>query len=72
MVKELTRDIRHQAFQGEPAVVIGTGGFSRLFEQEHVFDVVLPDLILIGLERALLLNEGASRPWQEPTAEHGP
>jgi type III pantothenate kinase len=72
MIRELTRDIREQAFRNEAAVVIGTGGFSRLFESERVFDVVLPDLILIGLERALALNEGASRPWDGPTAETGP
>jgi type III pantothenate kinase len=44
-------------------VVIGTGGFSRLFEDQDLFDVLLPDLILVGLERALALNAGASGPW---------
>jgi len=33
--------------------VIGTGGFSRLFERDQVFDALLPDLVLLGLERAL-------------------
>ena len=69
MLRELTRQIRAEAFGGEPAVVIGTGGFSRLFEREEVFDVVLPDLVLGGLERALALNPGASRSWVLPTAE---
>ena len=59
----LTREIREQAFSGEPVLVIGTGGLSRLFEHDKVFDVLHPDLVLIGLERALALNEGASRPW---------
>lgn len=63
MVRELTREIRDQAFRREPAVVIGTGGFSRLFEREKIFDVVLPDLILLGLERALSLNPGVSGRW---------
>jgi type III pantothenate kinase len=72
MVRELTREIREQAFGGEPAVVIGTGGFSRLFEQEKVFDALLPDLVLIGLHRAIALNEGGSRPWKAPVAEAGP
>ena len=66
MVKELTCEIRDQAFGGEPAVVVGTGGFSRLFEREKVFDALLPDLVLVGLERALSLNEGGSRPWRAP------
>ena len=69
MVYELTRQIRAQAFRGEPTLVVATGGFSRLFERETVFDAVLPDLILLGLERALSLNEGASRPWHAPPTE---
>jgi type III pantothenate kinase len=63
MVKELTRDIRAQAFGGEPALVLGTGGFSRLFEREPLFDAVLPDLILVGLNQALALNPDGSRRW---------
>ena len=56
-------------FEGEPAVVIGTGGLSRLFESANVFDVVLPDLVLVGLERALALNDGASRRWSPLVTE---
>ena len=69
VVRGLAHEIRERAFQGEPAVVIGTGGLSRLFEQEKVFDVLLPDLVLLGLERALSLNEGASRRWNAPATE---
>jgi type III pantothenate kinase len=69
VVKGLTHEIRQQAFRGEPAVVIGTGGLSRLFEQEEVFDVQLPDLVLLGLERALALNDGASQRWNAPVTE---
>jgi type III pantothenate kinase len=72
ILRELTRDIREEAFQSQPAVVIGTGGFSRLFEREKVFDAVLPDLVLIGLERALSLNEGASRRWKASPSEMVP
>jgi len=63
MLRELIRQIRADTLAGEPAVVIGTGGFSRLFEREGLFDAVLPDLVLVGLERALSLNAGGSRPW---------
>ncbi len=72
MVHTLTRQIRDHAFRGEPAVVIGTGGFSRLFERENVFDAVLPDLILVGLERALSLNPGSSRPWTAQATDVAP
>lgn len=69
MLRELTRQIRTEALGGAPVVVIGTGGFSRLFEREGVFDVVLPDLVLVGLERALSLNPGASRQWRSANAD---
>jgi type III pantothenate kinase len=67
ILKELTRNIRADAFGREPALVIGTGGFSRLFEREKLFDALLPDLVLVGLERALALNDGASRAWVRVT-----
>jgi type III pantothenate kinase len=72
VVRELTREIRDQAFRGKPPLVIGTGGFSRLFEREKAFDVFLPDLVLIGLERALSLNPGTSGPWRAPATEVAP
>jgi len=72
VVRELTREIRERTFGREAAFVIATGGFSRLFEREQVFDVVLPDLILIGLERALSLNPGVCRPWRAPAGEVAP
>jgi len=63
LIRGIADDIRNQAFGGEPALVIGTGGFSRLFERAGLFDVLQPDLVLIGLERALSLNPGASGRW---------
>jgi type III pantothenate kinase len=59
MVKELVGRMTAEAFPDEKPVVIGTGGFSHLFDQEELFDAVVPDLILIGLLEALRLN-GAS------------
>jgi type III pantothenate kinase len=63
IIRELTREIRRQAFRDEPTTVIGTGGFSQLFDDTDVFDVVAPDLVLIGLSRALVLNPGGSQRW---------
>jgi type III pantothenate kinase len=71
MIRELTREIRERAFPGEAVVLIGTGGFSRLFEDEQIFGALLPDLVLVGLARALTLNEGASRPWAPPAPDAG-
>jgi type III pantothenate kinase len=69
MVLGLTRELRKAAFGGETAVVIGTGGFARLFEREKMFDVLVPDLVLVGLERALQMNADGSRPWL-PQEDH--
>ena len=72
IVRELTREIRDETFHGEAVLVIGTGGFSRLFASEKLFDAVLPDLILIGLAHALSLNDGASRRWSAAATELAP
>lgn len=64
VVTGLTEQIRREAFAGEPALLIGTGGLSVLFENDGVFDVLLPDLVLIGIHRALALNAGGSQRWQ--------
>jgi type III pantothenate kinase len=68
LIQGLTQELRDQALNGERALVIGTGGFARLFEGEKIFGTLQPDLILIGLERALSLNPGASGPWSAARA----
>lgn len=69
MIAGLTRAMRVEAFRDEDAIVIGTGGFARLFERERLFDVLLPDLVLVGLERAIAMNDGGSRPWTSPAPQ---
>lgn len=61
MVAGLTRALRQEAFGGEDVIVIGTGGFARLFEREKLFDALVPDLVLVGLERALQMNDEDKR-----------
>ena len=56
MVKELVSRMSDEVFAGEAPMVIGTGGFAHLFDDENLFDVVVPDLILIGLRETLRLN----------------
>ena len=68
-VAGLIQEIRDRAFQAQAAFVIATGGFSRLFDREKLFDAVLPDLVLVGLERALALNAEASRAWSASPAD---
>lgn len=56
LVKEIIHQISKEAFKGETPVVIGTGGFSRLFDGAGIFDEDRPDLVLQGLYLALKLN----------------
>ena len=62
-VAGLTHEIRSRVFADQPCRVVATGGFSRLFESNAAFNAFVPDLVLIGLTRALMLNPDASRKW---------
>ena len=55
LVAELTREV----FGGKRPHVLGTGGFARMFEEERLFDEVVPELVLLGLRRAEKLNREA-------------
>jgi len=56
-MKHLTASLAAEAFDGRRPTVIGTGGFARMFEQEGVFDEVVPELVLDGLRHAFVLNQ---------------
>jgi type III pantothenate kinase len=55
-IKGIAARIKAEYFKGE-ALVIGTGGFSRLFENSEVFDQVVPDLVLLGTAMAARINK---------------
>lgn len=54
--KEIVSRLKQECFKEEPALVLATGGFSSLFEQHDLFDVLLPDLVLEGIKIAALMN----------------
>ncbi|MBD3646738.1 MAG: type III pantothenate kinase [Pseudomonadales bacterium] len=56
MIKELVTRISNDVFGGQRPLLVGTGGFSHLFDREKLFDHVVPDLILIGLREVIRLN----------------
>ena len=56
MIKEISSRIKKEYFENKNTIVIGTGGFSRLFEKEKAFDIIAPDLVLSGLKQALQMN----------------
>lgn len=56
LLRHVCREVRERYFAGRETIVIGTGGFARLFEEEGVFDALIPELVLIGLLEALRQN----------------
>lgn len=60
MVKELVTRMTDECFNGgqddDKPVVLATGGFSSLFDKSGLFDAVVPDLVLKGLNLALKMN----------------
>lgn len=50
MLKEVSKGLLSDCFSDAPSIVIGTGGFSHLYEDiDSVFTEVMPDLVLEGL-----------------------
>jgi type III pantothenate kinase len=71
-IRQLVRELAREAFAGgaDPAppppagaagvgerpYVIGTGGFTRLLQGEKLFDEIVPELVLLGLQHAQEMN----------------
>jgi type III pantothenate kinase len=55
-VRSLADSVTKEHFSREHPVIVGTGGFGRLFEEEDLFDEFVPELSLIGLRRAVELS----------------
>lgn len=60
-IREISSMIREKYFNSEKALVIGTGGFSRLFENEKIFDELNADLVLTGLKLAFEMNTAGKK-----------
>lgn len=55
-VRQVLQSLAEEAFGGERPLIVGTGGFARLFDAERLFDEVVPELVLLGLRQAVRLN----------------
>jgi type III pantothenate kinase len=55
-VRSLASAVTKEHFEGDPPLIVGTGGFGRLFEHEQLFDEFVPELPLFGLRRAIELS----------------
>jgi len=60
-VRALAAAVTREHFAGGQPVIIGTGGFGRLFEAENLFDEFIPELPLLGLRRAIELAQSDNR-----------
>jgi len=60
-VRSLAAAVTEEHFAKEKPVLIGTGGFGRLFEKEKLFDDFVPELPLIGLRIAFELTRAEAR-----------
>ncbi len=63
MLRELKQRLSKECFKSE-YITIGTGGISGLFENEEIFDYILPDLVLKGLFFAHRMNQHATESTQ--------
>lgn len=52
-MKHIIAHLSQESFGHNKPMVIGTGGFSSLYEHEDLFDQSVPDLVLNGLNRAM-------------------
>jgi len=59
LIKELIARTRLEAFGGEPCVTAATGGFSQLYREAGLFDEIVPDLVLRGIDAVLAMNPPA-------------
>lgn len=57
-LKEIISRVQEEFFKEQPALVIGTGGFSQLYANENIFNHLYPDLVLEGILQAFEMNQG--------------
>jgi len=56
MLKELIKRMGREAFPEENALVVATGREAELFDKFRLFDHILPELVLLGLDQIRHLN----------------
>lgn len=54
--RELIHRIKKETFINQEVLVLATGGFASLFEQQDIYDHHLPDLVLQGVRIAAEMN----------------
>ncbi|MGQ3890415.1 type III pantothenate kinase [Legionella sp. CNM-4043-24] len=54
--RELISRIKAESFAKQEVIVLATGGFASLFDNQGLYDQLVPDLVLQGLRQATLMN----------------
>jgi len=54
--KELIQRITQETFDGKPPLILATGGFAPLFDNQNLYNHLVPDLVLEGIRLAALMN----------------
>lgn len=54
--RELIACMKKEAFGDENVRVLSTGGFGSLFDNQGIYDELVPDLVLEGIRSAALMN----------------
>lgn len=55
--RELKQRIIEETFPGKQVLLLATGGFASLFENQGIYDHLVPDLVLEGVRLAALMND---------------
>jgi len=55
-IRHIVDGLAREVFAGVRPRVLGTGGFARMLEEEHLFDEIVPELVLLGLKLAEGMN----------------
>ena len=56
MVKQLIMHITKDEFLGIRPTIVATGGFSNLYKEDNLFDIINPELVLDGIHIAINKN----------------
>ena len=54
--RELIQRIHNEVFAEQESLVLATGGFASLFDNQNLYDHLIPDLVLQGIRQAALMN----------------
>ena len=56
-IKEFCYLYKKNVIKDDDVFILGTGGFSRIFEEYSLFNQIVPSLVLFGVKQALDMNQ---------------